>query len=603
MSRKKRKKQKTGAVVAMPVREGFGDLIDPTEYLTDEPGWGGGTIAAQLVSRKHGANAPTFQTDQELANIRGAARVICDVSVTAKCAMQNLGNYVIGQGFEYEVVDKDRVSSSDPATELATAANAIVEEFLKRTKYRRASRRKRQLWAKRRDGETFKVLWHGGGGLTEYRQLDPGYFITPQNVRDIDEAYPLSDGSPADWMFGVQTPDDDYERVEGYFAQYTENPADYEYFPVSRVLHSKINVDDAVKRGISDFYWIYSGLQDAAKLLRNGVRGGAVLAAIAAIVEHPPGVRQDQVNSFKTGDAVGDYTEPTRNGGRTRYVHRNNPGTVLHVPNGQKYQSSPLASQGVAGSIVELEQAVLRIIGSNWCMPEFMISGDASNNNYASILVSGSPFVKFVEAIQGDETEEDQDLLWMVLRIAYDSGHFARGLRWREVTTALDIEVTAPQPDIENKQETLQINDTLNQRGLLSDRTWARKSGLDYEQEQALGARRQEASYSLPLTKNDSGYNHTQLVRTDTQSTSHLSTENTPSNVTTTQSLNGAQITAAKDVLQDMVAGNTAPDVAKELLVAVGIAPERAQKMVDASRPLVGKAEYKQTDVQQEPFN
>lgn len=500
MSKRKRKQTRQPARQQVAVIEAFGDLIDPTEYLIDEPGWGGQNIAAHLVSRSHGGNAPTFSTDQELANIRGAARIICDGSVNAKCAMQNLVNYVIGAGFNYTVADKNKVVKPDgEPTPLAKEATDIIEEFLERTKYGTAKRRKRLLWQQRRDGEYFVTLWHIGEGKTDYRVTDPGFFITPFNTRVLDEQYQIPDGSPADWTFGVHTPEDDYERHVGYYAQYSDSPADYEYFTPDRIVHSRINVDDAIKRGLSDFYWVYTALSDASKLMRNGVRGATVLSAIAAVVEHPQGTNEEQVSSFKSGMAVSSYSEPTRKGGRTQYVHKYNPGSILHVPNGQKYQPSPLASQGVAGSIVEIEQAVLRIIGSNWCMPEFMISSDASNNNYASILVSGSPFVKFVESLQGDCTEEDEELLWKVLAIANAAGRFARGMMMEQIKSELVIKIEAPQASIEDKDKETNRNQTLSQAGLLSDRTWATKAGLDYDQEMVNGAKKPEPMNPLGM--------------------------------------------------------------------------------------------------------
>lgn len=487
--RRRRKTREANATSGRPVMEAFGDIIDPNEYLTDEPGWGLQTISAHLVARKGGANAPAFRTDEELAQIRGAARLICDVSVNAKCAMQNLGNYVVGQGFDYSVVDKRRIKRpEEEPSGLAREASGIVEEFLDRTKYGTAKRRKRLLWAQRRDGEYFATLWHVGGGRTAYRVMDPGFFITPPNVRDLSDAYPLPGDVPADWTFGIHTPDDDYEEVHGYYAQFSSSEADFEYMVTGRVVHAKVNVDEVIKRGLSDFYWVYTLLQDAAKLLRNGVRGASVLAAIAAIVESPPGTKEEQITSFKTGKAVSSYSEPTQRGGRTQYVNRYNAGSFLYPPNGAKYHPSPLASQGVAGSIIELEQAVLRIIGSNWCMPEYMISSDASNANYSSTLVAGSPFVKFVEALQGDCAEEDEELLWGVLQIAWSAGYFARGFNWHEVKAQIEIKVEAPQASIQDQEKENRVNQTLSKNGLLSKRTWATRAGLDYEQEVANGA-------------------------------------------------------------------------------------------------------------------
>lgn len=60
-------------------------------------------------------------------------------------------------------------------------------------------------------------------------------------------------------------------------------------------------------------------------------------------------------------------------------------------------------------------------------------------------------------------------------------------------------------------------------------------------------------------------------------------TETTPENIEATSGLNGAQIRAAIDVLAGVTDGSTAPEVAIELLVAVGIERSRAVFMVEAT--------------------
>lgn len=60
--------------------------------------------------------------------------------------------------------------------------------------------------------------------------------------------------------------------------------------------------------------------------------------------------------------------------------------------------------------------------------------------------------------------------------------------------------------------------------------------------------------------------------------------EEMPDNIEATMALNGAQITAAKDVLGDVAAGLMSELVAIELLIALGIDPERAKKMVESAK-------------------
>lgn len=64
-----------------------------------------------------------------------------------------------------------------------------------------------------------------------------------------------------------------------------------------------------------------------------------------------------------------------------------------------------------------------------------------------------------------------------------------------------------------------------------------------------------------------------------------------PQNIAATEGLNGAQIKAAVDVLKGVSDGTTAKTVAIELLIAVGIGKDKAEKMVEAQSKITIKAE------------
>lgn len=66
--------------------------------------------------------------------------------------------------------------------------------------------------------------------------------------------------------------------------------------------------------------------------------------------------------------------------------------------------------------------------------------------------------------------------------------------------------------------------------------------------------------------------------------TNQQATQSAPSNLETTKGLNGAQINAAKDLLTAVSLGNTAPEVAIELLISLGLDQARARRMVDAAK-------------------
>src|SRR6185369_4253327 len=87
------------------------------------------------------------------------------------------------------------------------------------------------------------------------------------------------------------------------------------------------------------------------------------------------------------------------------------PGSVLKVGYGQEYLPGPMGAERNAGFEL-VGQYSLRRIGVRWNMPEYMISGDASNGNYSSTLVAESPFVKAREADQQFYKRHFLSILW-----------------------------------------------------------------------------------------------------------------------------------------------------------------------------------------------
>jgi hypothetical protein len=76
--------------------------VDPLEFLIDDPtfGFGKPLLPLSLIDdRRHGWNRPIFQTEAQLAMIRGAARIVAQTAPMAIGALEALGNYVIGKGF------------------------------------------------------------------------------------------------------------------------------------------------------------------------------------------------------------------------------------------------------------------------------------------------------------------------------------------------------------------------------------------------------------------------------------------------------------------------------------------------------------------------
>src|SRR4051812_48679188 len=59
------------------VMEGWGDFVDPREYLRDDPNFGTPVSPMDIIgNREDGMFRPIFETEQQLAAIRGQCRFL-----------------------------------------------------------------------------------------------------------------------------------------------------------------------------------------------------------------------------------------------------------------------------------------------------------------------------------------------------------------------------------------------------------------------------------------------------------------------------------------------------------------------------------------------
>ena len=473
------------------LREGWGDMVDRTEYLRDGYGLSNfgelsGRLPSQASDRRDGDNMPFWSSETELAQIRGVARFLAMTDEVAIGAADNLTNYVIGTGFGYKVQARD--ASDVNAAALAARVQRLVDRILEANDWPCAGEREAFVKS-RRDGEVFVGLEHRGGPNVEFVPLDPGAVTEPDNPRDL-EAYARMPDVPTSWKFGIATPSNRTHRPMAYFVEWASGfGQDWDLFPVSRVMHVRLNVDREIKRGVSDYYAVWRNLERAGKLLGNSLEGAAVQAAIAFIREHAAGVTTDTIQDLVAARADVKRTDPRT--GKQRNVAQMKPGTIVDVTAGMKYQSGPMGGTNIP-QFVQIIQAGLRTTGIRWTMPEYMISGDASNANFSSTLVSESPFVKATESRQAVYTAAYRRLVWQAVQlVARCSAVLGAGVTPELLDEVLELVVDAPQVAVRNKVEDHQIRKEEYDAGLLSLDTWATEAGRDLAQERRLGAKAQ----------------------------------------------------------------------------------------------------------------
>lgn len=354
---------------------GWGTIIDPRDRDSDmefsRDAWPGSG------SRHHqdGGNRPFIfsQTDMQIGWDR--ARWLVAENDHARGALLTLRNFTIRKGFKYEVKPEAGKDKDPVALELSRQVQACIDRFSDLNKW--AQRERSAFVRSRRDGEVFLRHFAQSNGDTLARFVEVEQVLPPNG-----EA-----GDPA-WSWGCLNKPGDIENIEAYGVDYYgTGTADWQEVPAEEMSHLKLNVDECVKRGLSDFYFSAKAFQQLTFLLecmRVGSSAqaaipyiekftGASTAAVAALVA----ARRDQAQANgnidgRTGRAVN----------ATRIV----PGKVPLIGEGRDVVPAPANPNASAHN--ETVAVNLRSLACRWSMPEYMISGDACLSEDSQILTA-----------------------------------------------------------------------------------------------------------------------------------------------------------------------------------------------------------------------
>jgi Phage portal protein, lambda family len=428
--------------------------------------------AAMLDDRSDGRLRPVYETEQDLARIRGAARQLSSLTAVSVGALDGLANYVLAGGFTFTV------QSEFEQPQLVTAAQRVIDEFLDRNDF--SGGLDRELHHRsREDGEAFVALFPDRRGVVRARLIEPEQIVQPANAAPIEDWLGIGDAIDSSWSFGVHTLRGVTDDPLGYHVIFDAGGTEWDYLPAERVQHIKRNAPRNAKRGVSDFRAIQGDLEREAKLRQNTIEGAALQAAVAWILQAPPGTARGQMAM----DLFAKTERPSPNGMRTENVVHYPAGTVLRPSAGLEYKPGPMGADRNPNFVL-VAQYVLRSIGVRWNMPEYLISGDASNANYASALVAESPFVKAREADQQFYRRHWHELIWKVLNLAWRAGRFEKlGLAWETLEQLIDVKVDAPAVATRDPLQFARTQETQIRIGILSRRTAAAQAGLDYDAE------------------------------------------------------------------------------------------------------------------------
>ncbi|MBN2218024.1 MAG: phage portal protein [Pirellulales bacterium] len=443
--------------------EAFDDLwntfVDPAEAVTDEDGLAWRQLAAGWSSG--GAAEAPFATETELAAIRAECRGLATTNEFAINGHENRISYVVGTGHTYRAVAR---REDQPDAALIAAVQGVVDEFVRVNRWR--ARQQEMVRRRDRDGEAFLRLFAAADGIARVRFVEPAQVTTP--AAEV--------GDPAA-SFGIRTAPEDVENVLAYCV-------DGRWIDAAEVQHRKANVDVNLKRGLPLFYPVRKNLRRAEKLLRNMSVLAEIQSAIALIRKHGSGTR-GSVQRFVDGAADATASDPAS--GRATHFRRYAPGTILDAFAGTEYEF-PTIGLDVSRYVAVLG-AELRAIAARLVMPEFMLTSDASNANYASTMVAEGPAVRMFQRLQHEMIEDDLELIDRVLRLAVCAGRLPEASLDRVV-----VQGFPPSLAVRDRLKETRADEILLRTGAMSRETMARRHGLDPEKERALVDRDEPAA-------------------------------------------------------------------------------------------------------------
>ncbi len=427
------------------------DFVDPADAIYDLDGSRWTRLGGEGVPGS--AAGAAFGDESQLAEIRNQCRTLAVTNEFAINGHENRVNYIVGPGHTYRVTAKKGHSAPE---RLVDEVQAVLDDFRRTNKWHQ--RQQEIVRRKDRDGECFLRLFLAPDGTTRLRFVEPDQVATP-TARAGDRAA----------GFGIQTAPDDVETVLGYWI-------DGRLVDAAEIQHRKLGVDANVKRGLPLFYPVRKNLRRAEKLLRNMSVVAEIQSAIAVIRKHTSATAAG-VDQFVQNQA--DVSVTDAGSGRTSHFRRYAPGTILDAMAGTEYEF-PAAGIDAARYVAVL-QAELRAIASRLVMPEFMLTSDASNANYASTMVAEGPAVKMFERLQHETVEDDLALMWRVVRGAVDAGRLPA-----ESMESVAIQVVPPRLAVRDRLKDAQADQILLRNGAMSIQTMAMRHGLDPDREAEL---------------------------------------------------------------------------------------------------------------------
>lgn len=425
--------------------------INEIEYIVKESCGDSDQACWIPIGDNHSSSIDVRFSEAFLNDIRTQSRNLLLTNEFAINAIENRINYIIGTGHRYYAIP-----NRDIDVFLSEKVKDTIENFCDLNQWTR--KHQEIIRRKDRDGEVFLRFFQDMKKTLEFRFVEPSQVFCPLRMSVRPEH-----------SFGIHTSPNDVESVLGYWI-------DEKYVDASDIQHRKENVDENVKRGIPLFYPVQKNFRRIEKLLRNMSAVAEIQSSIALVRKHSDG-SPEALRKY-----IGSqHGSPLKNEhcGDMKNVQRFAPGTIIDAFQGTEYQF-PIAAIDASRFILIL-QAELRAIASRLVMPEFMLTSDASNGNYASTMVAEGPAVRMFERLQYSTISDDLFVFQKVIE-----HEIRRGILPDDTLQRVKIHAIPPILAVRDRLNEAKADEILLNCGVLSAHTMSMRYGLDPAKESNL---------------------------------------------------------------------------------------------------------------------
>ncbi len=328
---------------------------------------------------------------------RTKARQLVQNNPHARNLLRMLEVYVTGPGLKLVPTQRDPAMSGEEVVGQLREAGYLWTEFLlNNERHYTYQEHARRTW---RDGECFLRKFSETAWPPEVRFIDPEAIGPTQESEDSQ---------------GILTDAEDVETPQWYLRIDPQSGDLAEQIEADEILHTRVGVDSNQKRGVTILAPVIEQLERFESWIDTELTARKLQASI--VLWRKVTGAPSSAASFASESGV----ESLAGAAASSTANRFQAGSVLTT--GQSTDLQFVQPDTNYTDTVPLGRMLLLSAAAGAGLPEFMLTSDASNANYASTMVAEGPAVKMFQSEQHFFTREFSRLWRWVMANAVRSG-------------------------------------------------------------------------------------------------------------------------------------------------------------------------------------